>query len=138
MIELVANMLLEWQTEQPPPLIERVLWVNPGGSQVVTIEIEHRRKKQHRGKHESLLPVLRDIAEIASAYASLCAREVEGNDPFAYLLRPDDAFDADLIKGRDVIYALIEPLVEQHYEELFDPELRGLLVATAVFIKVEP
>lgn len=128
MIELVPNMLLGWQTEQLPPLIERVLWVDPAGGQVVTIEIEHRRKKQHRSKHDPLMPVLRDIAEIEAAFASQQVHQVE-HDPFAYLLRPDDAFAPDLVQKRNDAYALISPLLEQHSEALFDQEKRGSLIA---------
>ena len=42
-MSLCLNMLLEWQRDEADTRIERLLWLDPSGTDVVTIEINNRK-----------------------------------------------------------------------------------------------
>lgn len=79
---LLLNALISWQvtvTSQQTPLIERILWMEPGARNIVmTIEIFGKRS----------LPIVRTYDEIAMAIAANEA-QVLSNDPYDSLRRPD-------------------------------------------------
>jgi len=119
-MNLWVNMLIEWQTEGVPHSIDRVLWIDPMTSQVVTIRIDEERA----------LPVWRSVAELQAALAAKKARVLEF-DPQTHLFRPEAALSEEERQRRDARWAFIAPLVEGNGREIFDPDQRGPLIAAS-------
>ncbi|MBN3879590.1 MULTISPECIES: Mu transposase C-terminal domain-containing protein [unclassified Nostoc] len=118
-MSLFVNMLLEWQNSTNEPHIERVLWIDPSGTDVVTIEIINRKS----------LPIWQKCKEIETA---ILAQEVHilTVDPYGIMLRPESVIPENHQKHRDQAWEVIASLVES--ENLFNPRDRGPLVEAAV------
>ncbi|MDZ8035392.1 Mu transposase C-terminal domain-containing protein [Nostoc sp. DedSLP04] len=120
-MSLLVNMLLEWQNTDTEIHIERVLWIDPSGTDVVTIEINNSKA----------LPKWQKSKELEAAIASREIRILEV-DPYAGLLRPENSILQNHLNRRDRAWEVISPLVERNTELMFNPRDRGPLVeATA-------
>ena len=118
---LLLNNLISWEVSvggQQTQFVERVLWMEPGGPLVVTIEIFD--------KHS--LPAVRTYDEITGAIAAKDAQILK-NDPYESLRRPDSSIKRKHQEVRDKAWKCIEPLVEKvDFDFLTDPWKRGPLV----------
>ena len=121
MNSIFVNMLIEWQGIDGGMRIERVLWANPSGEHIVTIDIQNERALPSWQKYEAI--------EIALASNQACVLEI---DPYAKLHRPEDTIPANHRKYRDKAWAVIEPLVEDKSGKIFVRAERGPLVKAAV------
>src|SRR5712692_5592479 len=120
---LRTNMLVEYLLEGGKTFTERILWIDPEGDCLVTIDIE--RKNKHA------LPVFQTREEVESALEREQAK-LTSTDPWALLLRPNDQLSKEQKEKRqarrDRAWAAIEPLVREHRLSLFDPHQRGSLI----------
>lgn len=120
-MQLCVNMLIEWFTTDQPK-IERILWIDPTGTDVVMFDVEN----------EKALPVWRDYSEIE---ASLTANEshVLVADPYASSWRILEKIPVERQQHRDKIWQYIKPLVETEQGllrvEIFLAQQRGALIA---------
>jgi len=117
-MNLFVNMLIEWQNDGDQGWIDRILWIDPAFTQVVTIHITD----------DGALPVWRRCADIQAALAAQRARVLE-IDPYAPLLRPETALSESERKRRDEAWSFIASLVDDARSEILDPGKRGQLVA---------
>jgi hypothetical protein len=113
-------MLLEWQRDEVEPCTERLLWLDPSGTDAVTIEINNRKALPRWQKSKEL--------EAAIAVKELRILEV---DPYARLLRPESAIPENHRQRRDRAWEIIAPIVESQEGEAFIETYRGPLVAKA-------
>jgi hypothetical protein len=113
-------MLLEWKSEQSQPRIQRVLKIDPSGTDLVTIEINNPKA----------LPIWQKCKEFEEAIAAgeLCILQV---DPYAVLLRPESEIPEAHRQRRDRAWEVIAPIVESQNGEAFIQSYRGSLVAEA-------
>lgn len=121
MNRIFVNMLIEWQGPDDGMRIERVLWANPSGEHIVTIDIQNERALPSWQKYEAI--------ELALASHQAGVLEI---DPYAKLHRPEDTIPPSHRKHRDKAWAVIEPLVEDRSGKIFVRAERGLLVEAAV------
>src|SRR2546423_15512817 len=98
-MNLCINMLIEWLREDANSLIERLLWLDPSGTDLVTIDISL--------KNTRALPRLRTREEIELAYASAGIRTLN-TDPFAKLDRSEAKIPADQREDRETAWQIIE------------------------------
>ena len=89
-MNLAINMLIEWLRDDGDALIERLLWLDPSGRDLVTIDINL--------KNTRTLPRLRTREEIELAFASAGVKTLN-TDPFAKLQRPEAKIPADQRAG---------------------------------------
>lgn len=115
---LFINMLIEWRQDAGGTHIERVLWIEPSATEVVTIDIADRRA----------LPIWRKHADMQTALATQQAQVVE-IDPYARFHRPEETLSEHERQRRDEAWLFIAPLIEKPGEEIFVPGKRGSLVA---------
>lgn len=120
-MNLYLNMLIEWQSEEAKTRIERVLLLDPSGTDLVTIEINNPKA----------LPIWQKSKELKAALRSKEVRILEV-DPYAALLRPESAIPESHRNHRDRAWEVIAPLVEGESEKVFNPSDRGPLVEAAV------
>jgi hypothetical protein len=117
-----VNQVIEWldlEDVSSPSVVERILWVDPSASQIVTIELTEQR----------VLPKLRRCDEIVSALDTGAAR-VATVDPFAGRLRPEQEIPESHRRRRDEAWELIAPLVADGAPEfMLSRERRGKRVA---------
>lgn len=106
---LYVNMLVEWSGELKETRVERLLYLYPGGEDVVMIDIKNPKAQ----------PIRRKRVELESALEAGDARVLEV-DPYARLRRPEDKIKASERKQRDLAYALIASLVESDDPRIFD------------------
>lgn len=118
---LYLNMLLEWQSEEAETRIDRVLLLDPSGTDLVTIEINNPKA----------LPIWQKSKELDAAITAREVRVLEV-DPYAALLRPESAIPESHRKHRERAWEAIAPLVEGESEKVFNPSDRGSLVEAAV------
>ncbi|MFN6461029.1 MAG: Mu transposase C-terminal domain-containing protein [Nostoc sp. DedVER02] len=120
-MSLLVNMLLEWQNAEAENKIERVLWIDPSGQDMVTIEINNSKA----------LPKWQKFKEVETAIISkkMCILEV---DPYSGLLRPESAISENHRQRRDHAWNVIAPLVEGEIELIFDARTRGQLIRDTV------
>ncbi len=128
---LCVNMLIEWHqlaeaTGQEETLrIERILWLNPSGVQVVLFDVED----------EKAMPVWRERETVELAIKATKARILRA-DPYARLVLPGDELAAKHQAHRAEIWQIIGPLVEteagEPRAEIFVAKERGQLVAARV------
>lgn len=118
-MNLCVNMLLEQHSHQARASIQRVLWIDPSGSDLVTIEIDNPKA----------LPVWHKCLDLETMISAQVVRVLEV-DPNAALLRPESAISLRVRQHRDKAWEVIAPLVET--EQVFFPETRGSLVVAAV------
>ncbi len=120
-MDLWVNMLIEWQNDEDSQPVDRVLWIDPTMTQVVTIQIANERA----------LPVWRRYTEVQSALAAQKAC-VLGSDPYAHLLRPESTLSEGDRTRREEAWTLIAALVTRSADEIFVADQRGPLVAALV------
>jgi hypothetical protein len=120
-MSLFVNMLFEWNCGTAEVVIERVLWVNPTGTTVVTIQINNPKA----------LPRFQDSAtlELLLEEGKVCELKT---DPFAALHRPECFINDKERSYRDKAWSLIAPLVNQESEYIFVPKFRGRLISDLV------
>jgi len=115
-MKLFVNMLIEWQNESESR-IERLLWIDPSGTDVAIIEILNRQA----------LPVFHKCKDIEAAIASGQALVLEV-DPYAKLLRSEDSIPDKHCQRRDAAWDVIAPLVEDKTGQIFYSQGRGTLL----------
>src|SRR5436305_11057603 len=81
LMNLTVNMLFQWPVGADHPRIERILWIEQGGSRIVTIDIQDKKA----------WPVIHDRAFLEERFASGEIHQVK-SDPFQYLRQMDEAF----------------------------------------------
>ena len=120
-MHLTVNNLFQWQDGAVSSRIERILWIEQGGSRVITIDIKDKRA----------WPVLHNRVYLIERFVSgeILPLDV---DMYQYLRQPDSAFDQKLLKRRDQAYKVIQDIVEKHEGELFFSQVLGKLVQEAV------
>lgn len=117
-MNLCVNQLVEWQLQFGQTHIERLLWIDPDGTDLVTIELGNSRA----------LPIRRFSSEIEVALTSNSAR-ILGVDPYSNLLRPESDIPKNHRQYRDEAWAVIDPLVSD--ERIFIRSERSALVMSA-------
>lgn len=120
-MNVYVNMLLEWQNTDTEIYIERVLWIDPSGTDVATIEINNSKA----------LPKWQKFKELQTAIASQEIRILK-IDPYAGLLRPENTITENHCKRRDLAWEVIAPLVESDTELIFNGRTRGQLIEETV------
>src|SRR5216683_914070 len=129
---LCLNTLLEYRLGDGKTRIERILWIDPLGDPIVTIDIN--RKNKHA------LPIWKTRGEIESALETAVATIID-DDPWAALLHPNANFSEEREKVREVqekmrqehrdrAWNAIELLVKDKDGKIFDPRQRGPLIAS--------
>jgi hypothetical protein len=113
-MNLHVNTLIEWVGDTTPFRVERVLWLDPTGTDAVTIDIKDKRAR----------PVRRKCADLEAAFAADEARAL-ALDPFAFLARPEHEIKAKHRLHRDKSWNIIAPLVESGDDRIFDFGLRN-------------
>ena len=120
-MNLTVNMLFLCLEEPAPPRIERILWIEQGGSRIATIDIQDKKA----------WPILHDRTFLEERFASGAIHQLK-NDPYQHLRQPDQAFKHEYRVQRDQAYELIQDIVEHHEGELFFSCVLGPLVQKAV------
>lgn len=118
-MNLWVNMLLEWSNPYLESRIERILWIDQSGTDVVTIEINQPRA----------LPIWQKSLELETEIASQNAN-ILTVDPYATLLRPENTISQKYREFRERAWEVIAPLVES--ELVFHPDSRGTLIKATV------
>jgi putative transposase len=118
-VTLWKNTLLEYRDEDGATRTERILWINPSGDYIVTIDINRENKRA--------LPLWRTREEIESALEASSVRVVE-TDPYAVLLIRPEPIPKTYLEHRDRAWNVIETLVEDKSGQIFDPGIRGPLI----------
>jgi putative transposase len=119
-MQLCVNMLIEWTSAESDPHVDRVLWLDPDGQHVVTIDIFE----------PAALPVLWERRAVLEAMAAHEAR-VLTVDPYATWQRPEQDIPDRHRLLRDSAWQSIAPLVKDLGSTIFFPQERGRLVAEA-------
>src|SRR5260221_1410519 len=120
-MNLTVNMLFVCLEEPAPPRIERILWIEQGGSRIATIDIQDKKA----------WPILHDRTFFEERFATGAIYQLK-SDPFQHLRQPDEAFKAEYRAQRDQAYELIQDIVEHHEGELFFSHVLGPLIKRAV------
>jgi putative transposase len=120
-MKLVVNMLIEWKSEAGKAQIERVLFIDSSGTDMVAIDIDPENKQA--------LPIWQKCEEVYAAIADHDAHILNSN-PYSY---PNKLSVAGQ-QRRDQIWDIIKPLVEPTAEngckeDIFIVEKRGPLIA---------
>ncbi|MEJ1934743.1 transposase family protein, partial [Nostoc sp. NIES-2111] len=102
--------------------IIRLLFIDPSGTDVFTIDIKDNRA----------FPVLQKVKEIESALLEKKAFILD-NDPYAYLFRCEESIPESHRNFRDQAWNKIALIIESGYLAFFSAE-RGLLVRRAIEI----
>jgi len=124
-MKLAVNVVIEWLGDGSHGHVERVLFIDPSGTDMVTIDIDPENKKA--------LPVWRKCEEISVALAASDARILD-TDPY---VQPAQALSNEGRKHRDEIWDVIKPLIEGENKEdwskehIFIADRRGPMIASA-------
>lgn len=116
-----VNMIIEWVEGEGGARVERVLWTDPSGEDVVMIDLQHPQA----------LPIWQKRTAIEVAVGSNKARILE-LDPYAQLYHLEEAIPESHRRRRNQAWLVIKPLVEESGGDIFVPAKRGPLVAAAV------
>jgi putative transposase len=122
-MNLATNAVIVWQGNESRIHIERVLYIDLSGTNMVTIDINPENIKA--------LPVWRKCEEVSIALAAGDARILDA-DPY---VQPAQAISNQNRKHRDEIWEIIKPLIEVEdkeswtREDIFIPEKRGPMIA---------
>ncbi|MFB2839101.1 Mu transposase C-terminal domain-containing protein [Floridanema evergladense] len=122
-MKLYINMLWEWQLEESKdtkPRIERLLWMDISGVDVITIDIFD----------PNALPIFQKYKDIEVAIKNQHIQTLEV-DPYAALLRPEETITEKHRKHRDEAWDVISQLVDNNNGEIFYPKQRGVLLRDA-------
>ena len=120
-MKLFVNMIVEWLSDNETRRIDRLLWIDPSYTDVVTIELLNPKA----------LPVFQKCKELEDALAALQARILE-IDPYASLLQPEDIIPEKHRERRDRAWNVIAELVEDKDGRIFFSRGRGTLMNTWV------
>lgn len=124
-MKLAVNAVIDWTGDGSRVRVERVLFIDPSGTDMVTIDIDAENKKA--------LPVWRKCEEISAALAASDARILD-TDPY---VQPAQALSNEDRKHRDEIWDIIKPLIEGENKEnwskehIFIAKKRGPMIASA-------
>lgn len=118
---LRKNMLIQWILDQHDDRIERVLWIDPTRTRVVTFNIQEK----------IALPEWKNYADITKALEEGEARELL-KDPFSSLNRREEDIPEEHRKHRDQAWMALEPLLAGDNGEIFDTEVRGVRIRSEV------
>jgi len=122
-MNLAVNEVIEWLSDGSRARLERVLFIDPSGIDMVTIDIDPENKKA--------LPIWHKCEEISVALAAEDARILD-TDPY---IQPAQALSNEGQKHRDEIWEIIRPLIEGgntegwSKEHIFIAEKRGPIIA---------
>ena len=121
MSNLSVGMIVEWISEQEDstPLVERILWVNPTATDLVSIQLDE----------PLALPVWKRLADIEEALSNGSAI-IRVADPYAHRLHPPESFLLKHRQRRDAAWKVIEDMVSR-VPDIYDEKIRGGLVADA-------
>jgi putative transposase len=115
MLTLVVNMLLEWESGS----IERVLWIDPSGADLVAIDVTGA----------AAWPTFYPVKAIQIALDDATVRVLD-TDPYM-TAQPESSIPVTYRQRRDQAWKVVRPLIETG-RDIFITEKRGALVATAV------
>jgi hypothetical protein len=104
-MNLAINVVIEWLGDRFHARVERVLFIDPSGTDMVTIDIDPEHKKA--------LPIWRKCEEVSIALAAGDARLLD-SDPYE---QPAQTLSNRSRKHRDEIWDIIKPLIEDENEE---------------------
>jgi len=113
---LTKNMLIRFAFPEQLIRIERILWIDSTGSEVITIDISD----------PSALPISRSTQEIFDAFDDKNAT-ILTQDPFSVIYQ-EDKIPETWRQKRDKAWNLIEPLFVIDITVLFNPNIRGKLI----------
>jgi putative transposase len=115
------NTLIEWDAEEGDPLVERILFIDPTGTDVVTIVVNDK----------NALPVFKKLEVLRQAIIADRARIIFKASCWAEPSLPEEDHPkyCEYIKRRDEAWALIAPLVEIQDHKIFNRRERGRLVS---------
>jgi putative transposase len=112
MLTLTVNMLLAWESGD----IERILWVEPSGPDLVTIHVTD----------PAAWPVFRSMTRVQAALQDTTVQVLD-TDPYLALFQPESSIPASYRQRRDRAWEAIRPLIETG-KAIFVAERRGTLV----------
>jgi len=117
----IRNMVIQWQTDGDAPLVERIVWLDPSGGLVATIDIFARAP----------MPEVRTHEEVAAALRDGEARAIK--DPYASLIPSGDGISEAATRARDKALDDIAPLIEdtRGVGRMFTSKGRGALLSHA-------
>jgi putative transposase len=113
MLTLVVNMLLEWETGD----VERVLWIDPLGNDVVMIQVDDA----------AAWPTIHAGATLQDALEKQIVWTTHG-DPYAVPSQSEEDIPVKHRQRRDQAWHIIQPLIAAG-KDIFVAEKRGPLVA---------
>jgi transposase InsO family protein len=120
-MNLFINQLIKLQDDEGNvSTIIRVLWIDPSGTDVATIELDNPKA----------FPVWQKAIDIEAAFDQQKACILEA-DPYAELCRPEDTIPGTHRRRRDEAWKIIAPIIESG-EQVFFPSDRGNLVKEAI------
>lgn len=114
MLTLVVNMLLEWETGD----VERVLWIDPLGNDVVMIQVDDA----------AAWPTIHAWAMLQDALEKQTVWTTHG-DQYAVPSQSEEDIPVKHRQRRDQAWHIIQPLIAAG-KDIFIAEKRGPLVAT--------
>lgn len=114
-INIEVNAVLVWHPAEAQR--ERILWIDNRRLEVVSIQLDNAHA----------LPIQRPYREIERALANGQV-QVEAANTQVSIQRLETDIPANHRQRRDAAWTLIEPLVTQHLDALFEPEQRGRLL----------
>lgn len=116
------NTLIEWDAAEGKTLVERILFIDPSSTDVVTINVNDKNAFPDVRKYDDLREaIIADRAHIlhkAERYATPSLPE-----------KTDDPKYADYISRRDEAWELIAPLIEIQDHKIFNRRERGRSIA---------
>lgn len=123
-VEFKVNALVEWDAEDGGTRVERILFIDSSGTDVVTIDVKSKNALPEFRKYDELKQaVIADRAHILLKAGLYAAPAPPDGDPEKY---------GQYIKRRDEGWELIAPLVEIQDYKIFNRRERGRLIAKLV------
>src|SRR6266536_4120769 len=122
-MNLAINVVIEWLGDRSEARVERVLFIDPSGTHMVTIDLDPEHKKA--------LPIWRKREEVSTALAADDARLLD-TDPYE---QPVQTLSNESREHRDEIWDIIKHLIEGDNEkgwskeDIFFAEKRGQMIA---------
>ncbi len=129
-MQFSTNMLYKRQHE--PPLeategvsrtsIERVLWIDPSYTHLVTIDSDIQ--------HRNAWPVIRQIVDLERDLRSGVITHVK-QDPYQHIYQSDEAFPPEYLKKRKESWELVKTILSKTETPgmLFDPHILGPIIS---------
>lgn len=120
-IHLRKNMLIQWMLDEYDDRIERILWIDPTRTRVVTFNIQEK----------DALPEWKTYIDVMEALEEGKARELP-RDPFCHLNCREEDIPENHRQHRDRVWKAIEPLLQGDEGEIFDAKIRGSRIRAEV------